>query len=365
MKMSRIYLLFLAVMFACTAVFADNGSHGMHPKKQIAYVKQQLKLGKEPFVTAFKQLRAKADSALTVSTHAVEDYSVPGYYVKKEEHIKQSFAMQIDGFAAYSCALTWALTGEQKYAAKAEYLLNSWATVNKKCSQLDGALVMSYSGMAFMVAAELLKDDKKWSATDQQQFATWTRTVFREATNSIRFRNNNSGDWSRLASILADVYLDDRKDLDENIRLTKKDIFDKIAPDGHMVEEIKRQANGIWYTYFSLAPLTAACWVIYNETGENLFFAEKDGASIKKALDYLLYYDQHPDEWKYFKNPVVYGVDSRTGIWPYNLLEAMNGIYHSKDFDDFVAPKRPIIYPIHNFAWAFPTLMPLSLNGYK
>lgn len=344
---------------------AQNRLNGMHPQQQIDFVKKQLKAKKEPYLSAYKSLLVKADSALLVQQHAVEDFSIPGFYADKDAHRRTSLALQVDGFSAYSCALAYQLSGKTKYADKAVYFLNAWASINKKYSQLDGSLVMSYSGTTLMISADLLKDYKRWQPQDVQQFKWWTRNVFRTAANSIRYRNNNSGDWSRLASILADTYLEDREDMQQNIALIKKDLFDKIAPDGHLVEEVKRQGKGIWYTYFSLAPLTASSWVIYNQTGENLFAASRDGASFKKALDYLLYYNQHPEEWKFFKNPDAGSVHTATGFWPANLLEAMNGIYPSSQFDEFLAPYRPIMYPRHDYAWTFPTLMPLRLNGYQ
>ncbi|MEI6947110.1 alginate lyase family protein [Paraflavisolibacter sp. H34] len=344
---------------------AKEGEGCMHPKEQIAFVRQQVKQKKEPYYSAFRQLLVQADSALLVTEHAVEDFRVPGFYSDKDGHRKQSLALQVDGFSAYSCALAWQLTGKKKYADKARYFLNAWATKNKTYSLLDGSLVLSYSGTTLMITAQLLKDYKKFTPAEQQQFATWTRDVFRKAANSIRYRNNNSGDWSRFASLLADCYLGDKEDFQQNVSMIKKDLFEKIAPDGHMVEEVKRQGNGIWYTYFSLAPLTASCWVIYNFTGENLFFQEKNGASIKKALDYLLHHNQHPGEWSFFKNPVTGDEHTATGFWPANLLEAMGPVYGSDAYRSFVAPYRPIMYPRHDYAWTFPTLMPLSLNGYK
>lgn len=344
---------------------AQNQLKGMHPKQQIDFVKKQLKAKKEPYTSAYKALISKADSALLVEQHAVADFSIPGFYQDKDGHRKTSLALQVDGFSAYSCALAYQLSGKTKYADKAVYFLNAWASVNKKYSQLDGSLVMSYSGTTLMISADLLKDYKKWKPQDVAQFKLWTKNVFREAANSIRFRNNNSGDWSRLASILADTYLDDQEDLQKNIALIKNDLFDKLAPDGHMVEEVKRQGKGIWYTYFSLAPLTASSWVIYNQTGENLFAATKNGASFKKSLDYLHYYNQHPEEWKFFKNPATGAVYTETGFWPANLLEAMNGIYQSPEYEQYLAPYRPIMYPKHDYAWTFPTLMPLRLNGYQ
>ena len=367
-RLKFFFVIFLTCLMAALQgqqAAAQNPLKGMHPQQQIDFVKKQLKAKKEPYLSAYKALLIKADSALLVKQHAVEDFSIPGFYVDKETHRRTSRALQVDGFSAYSCALAYQLSGKTKYADKAIYFLNAWASINKKYSQLDGSLVMSYSGTTLMISAELLKDYKKWQPQDVTQFKWWTKNVFREAANSIRYRNNNSGDWSRLASILADTYLEDHEDMQQNIALIKKDLFDKIAPDGHLVEEVKRQGKGIWYTYFSLAPLTASCWVIYNQTGENLFAATKDGASFKKALDYLLYYNQHPAEWKFFKNPDTGSVHTATGFWPANLLEAMNGIYPSPEYERYLAQYRPIMYSTHDYAWTFPTLMPLRLNGYQ
>jgi len=355
-------LFFLA---GTRTLFAGSDKGGMHPQEQIDFVRQQVKQKKEPFLSAFNQLISKADSSLNIVHHAVEDYRVPGFYQDKDGHRRQSLALQVDGISAYSCALAWKLTGKEKYAGKALYFLNAWASVNKKYSELDGSLVMSYSGTTLMISADLLKNYKKWKTADRDQFTAWTKNVFRHAANSIRFRNNNSGDWSRLASLLANSYLGDTADFQEDVRLIKKDLFEKIDADGHMIEEVKRQGNGIWYTYFSLAPLTASMWVIYNKTGENLFFQQKNGASVKKALDYLLYYNQHPDEWKYFKDPVTGSKESMYGFWPANLLEAMSGIYDSGEYRSYVAPHRPVVYLKHDYAWTYPTLFPLSLNGYK
>ncbi|SDE01364.1 alginate lyase family protein [Pedobacter soli] len=346
-------------------IYASDQPGGMHPQRQIDFVKAQIRNKKEPYFTAFKALIIKADSGLLINQHAVEDFSIPGFYADKEGHRRTSLALQVDGFSAYSCALAYQLTGQAKYALKAIYFLNSWAATNKKYSQLDGSLVMSYSGTTMMMAAELLKNNKSWKAKDQQQFIWWTKNVFRQAANSIRYRNNNSGDWSRFASLLADVYLNDQEDFQKNVEMIKNELFKQIAPDGHMVEEVKRQGNGIWYTYFSLAPISASFWVVYNQTSENLFSLEQNGTSLKKALDYLLYHNQHPEEWTWFKKPVTGNKDTATGFWPANLLEALNGIYHSKDFDDFVAPYRPIVYPRHDYAWTYPTLFPLSLTQYR
>lgn len=330
----------------------------MHPTAQIDFVKKQLQEKKEPFRSAYLQLIKAADIALQTPHHALADFSVPGYYQQPEEHRKNSKSLQTDAFNAYCCALAYRLDGGDKYGKKACDLLNVWAKINQKYSEYDGTLVMSYSGTAMVIAAQLMTGSDLWTEEERALFGAWITNVYQKACNEIRNRKNNWADWGRFGSMLCAVYFDDQQEINENVRLIKSDLFHKIAADGSMPEETRREKNGIWYTYFSLAPITAACWLVYNSTGENLFALENNGVSLKTAIDYLLYYNQHPNEWKWFENPNT-GTPDR---WPGNLLEAMYGIYKDENYLEFVRPNRPQMYPVHHFAWTFPTLMPLSLS---
>lgn len=336
-------------------------NHSMHPLKQIAFVKKMIGRKQEPYHTAYVQLIRYADSIQQVTHHARNDFAVPGYYVKPEEHRANSLALQQDAFAAYCSALAYRLSGKKRYGEKACYFMNAWATINKKYSEPDGPLVMSYSGSAFLMAAELMDDTSVWDADEKQLFKDWVTSVYRKATNEIRERKNNWADWGRLGSLLVASFLDDKEEIERNIKLIKGDLGDKIASDGHMPEEVRRGKNGLWYTYFSLAPMTASFWVTYNLTGENLFLWEQEGKSVKKALDYLLRYQKSPSEWKWYEGPNV----GTHATWPDNLLEAMAGIYGESAYGEYVENSRPHIYPVHHFAWVFPTLMPLSLSGYN
>lgn len=356
--MGRIILVFLICLLGVARIY---GIDSMHPQKQIAYVKAKIENKEVPYFQAYQQLLVYADSIMNHSHQALADFAVPGYYDRPREHRANSLALQQDAFAAYACALAYRLSDNKKYGVKAIYFLNAWASVNKKYSEHDGVLVMSYSGSGLMMAAELMGASKIWKGKDKKDFSAWVTLVYRDACNSIRGHKNNWADWGRFGSILAGSFLGDKAGIEENIRLIKSDLFIKIAADGSMPDEVVRGNNGIWYTYFSLAPLTASCWVVYNLTGENIFAMEQSGKSIKKALDYLLYYNQHPKEWKWDTNPNV----GRSNLWPFNLIEAMSGIYHDSSYADYVREQRPLFYPVHHFAWVFPTLMPVTLNSYN
>jgi hypothetical protein len=351
--MRRIILL-TCVFFALLRPAAGyDHPGGMHPKKQIDFVKEKIRQQQQPYYAAYLQLIAEADSALLAPTHALADFNVPGYYVDAQTHRLNSKGLQTDAFNAYACALAYQLSGEKRYASKARDILMAWAHTNKGYSDADGPLVMAYSGTALIIAAELLYHHKGWKAKDKERFRSWAGQVYRKAAQQIRTKKNNWADWGRLGAILTAHLLDDKADMAENIRLVKSDLFHKIAADGHMPEEVRRGSNGIWYTYFSLAPITAACWVVLQAEGTNLFDYQQEGRSLQTALDYLLHYTGHPDQWKWFENPRP----GSPASWPGNLFEAMQGIYKKEDYGAYAKQARPIVYPNHHFAWTFPTLM--------
>lgn len=351
-----ILLLVMTMPLALGQKFSYPG--GMHTAAQIRETKQKIKKKEAPYTAAYQQLLQLADSAFSHPDHALADYSVPGFYVDAQGHRRNSRALQSDAFDAYACALAFQLSGDRKYATEAIRFLNAWAHKNTTYSDADGSLVMAYSGTAMVIAADLVRDAKDWSAEDKSLYEKWVANVYKKACDEIRNRKNNWADWGRLGSILASHYLGDRAEVNENIRLIKSDLSDKIAADASMPHETRRGANGIWYTYFSLAPITAACWVAYNVTGENLFEYSQDGRNLKMALDYLLKYAKDPDSWPWFDKPNK-GAPDR---WPGYLFEAMAGIYEDPQYAEYSRPAQPIVNPLHHFAWTFPTLMKPSLK---
>lgn len=351
---------FLTIAFCLSVIClrAQKIMHpgGMHTQKQLNTTKS--KLDTPPYREAYKQLLSYADSASRHPVHSLVDFSVPGYYVDAEGHRTNSRSLQSDAFDAYASALAFSLSGKEEYASNAIRFLNAWSYKNTGYSQADGSLVMAYSGTAMVMAAELLYNTPQWKAADKAQFSNWVSNVYKRACNEIRNRKNNWADWGRFGSLLSANFLNDFAEVEENIRLIKSDLADKIAEDGSMPHETRRGANGIWYTYFSLAPITAACWVVYNSTGENLFTWSQDGRSLKRALDYLYRYTLQPESWPWFEKPNR-GSPNR---WPGNLFEALSDIYNEQNYAAYSDPARPVSYPVHHFAWTFPTLMKPDLE---
>ena len=76
------------ILFLCMLCLGSHlyAGHSMHPLNQISYVKKKIKEQQEPYFTAYRQLMHYADSIQDVSQNALEDFAVPGFYDKPEEH---------------------------------------------------------------------------------------------------------------------------------------------------------------------------------------------------------------------------------------------------------------------------------------
>lgn len=360
MKKILLQLFFFLLLLNIKAENKISAYHIMHPLAQINYVKEQIKNKKDPYYPAYLKLLFYADSIQSLNHHAIDVFSIPGYYYNPQIHHLHAIALQEDAFSAYCSALSYRLSGEKKYGEKACFFLNAWANINKSYCDRDGALVMTYSGSALLMAAELMEDTNEWNDKDAKIFKQWVSNVYKKAAYEIRLKKDNLSDWGQLGAILSASLLKDKTGIKQNIKLVSFSILSKIAEDGHMRKEVLRGKNGIWYSYFSLAPMTVSCWLIYNITGKNFFNPKhKKGELIKKALDYLFYYNKHPSEWTWAKSPKV-----GDHTWPDNLYESMGNIYNDSLYIDYVKPSRPHISQYHHFAWVFPTLMPSLVSKY-
>src|SRR5690606_3334404 len=175
------------------------------------------------YLAAYQQLLVLADSAFKHPDHALENYSVPGFYVDANGHRTNSRALQSDAFDAYACALAYQLSGNKKYAQEAIRFLNAWAHKNTQYSDADGSLVMSYSGTAMVIAADLVRSSKVWHANDIAAFDQWVANVYITACDVIRNRKNSWADCVILGAILTSLHLGGVGELQEKTSLSISD----------------------------------------------------------------------------------------------------------------------------------------------
>ena len=336
---------------------------GLHSQAQIDTVKLNIQQNMQPWKEAFNRLIVKANDSLNHAPQAIQDFYAPGYYDDPDASMAAKRLIHEDGSIAYFCALAYQLDNSSKrtqYADKAVELLNSWSVINEAVSGTDGNEYMCTGGIGLIHAADLVWNYSGWDTVDRDNFVAWVNNVFRNSANTMIDYEANWGCWGSLASISAAHLANDQAVINSVIDLMKNRISDTIDSDGHMPYETRYEGRGIWYTYYALAPLTAACQVALNTTGFDLFhYTSPNGRNIKMALDNLFYYSQHPDEWPYYEGEQV-NLPS-TDSWPGNLFMAMAGIYNEDDYSSWVTSGGSVSdatwWGSNHIAWYFPILM--------
>lgn len=363
-----------------TSASGEIREYGIYTKKEIADTRAKLKNGDPAAKEAFDQFIHRVDSwCMPRLCHAAENFYIKWYYVSTQEHITASKDLTHDAYAAFAAALAWQLTGEDKYAEKAKEFLNGWAEINTGgfSTEEDTPLVAASGGVGFIYAAELVTEYEGWSEKEQAAFKNWVATRYKPAVFTIVDNENNWADWAVLACLATSHYLNDTAVVDALIAKIPKLIDSQIDSEGRLPLEIKRGTNGMWYTYFCLAPLTQAAQFAYNLRGTNYFnYTAPSGGSIEKALDNFFGYVQDPDRWDADYKEEQYSGQRlnrpRPGNgaiaapnWPLNLYKSMADIYGSRKraFGEYAAEYEPMMggwteREAHHLAWCFPSLMP-------
>lgn len=318
--------------------------------------------------TALDALLPLANEGLSTRCHAVAVWTIPGFYFDAAGHQAAKRLMEADAQAAYTTALAYRLTGDNTYADKAIELICGWAAVNQQLAGDDGPLVSAYLGTGLIQAALLIREYEGWRKEQHDLFVRWMTGVCLPEWDQIPLRNN-WWSWSLYAQLSLFRFMGDKTRLAEEVDRFKEHIDASIARSGFIPEEAARGTKAIWYHYFALAPLTAACKQILDVTGEDLFrWTSPNGKSIKKALDTLLYYtDGRAEEWPFDKEQNV-PAPLASDTWPLDLFDAMSKVYEDSEYERFVSPYSPIISNrnrnsgyFQSYAWVFPELY-LGMN---
>ncbi|MCC5839641.1 MAG: alginate lyase family protein [Opitutales bacterium] len=343
-------------------VRVSNGEEitgGLHDAEEIAATFHYLDWGDPEATAAFWAIADEAPALLAHVPQAPAIFDAPAISVDNQGHQDAFFLLGGDVWAAYAMALLYRLDhspGREIYGNKALEVLNAWASNNHSVTGGDGHLMMAYGGVGLLHAAQLMRSSSLWSDPDRQQFESWVRTVFLGSCSAIRGRRNNWGDWGIFGAITAHNFLGERFALEADATQLRNKIDRRINSEGILPEEVHRGSAGLWYTYFSLAPLTAAANVLYNAQLADFFnYVPESGGGLRLALDYLFTYCLDPGSWPHHQWGLVNPPSPDTFYG--TLFEAMAEIYGDADYAAWVEDSRPIMNDWHHFSWAAPTLI--------
>ena len=178
---------------------------------QLDFVRGKVNAGAQPWKGAFDQMLASkyADLNRTPKPRAVVEcgsYSNPNYGCTDERE---------DAIAAYTDALAWYITRDDRYAKKAIQLMDAWSAVITDHTNSNAPLQTGWAGSTWPRAAEIIKHTYTGSWANSGRFATMLRSVY---LPEIINGSNSNGNWELSmmeAAVGISVFLEDKASYDK------------------------------------------------------------------------------------------------------------------------------------------------------
>lgn len=208
-------------------------------RSQLDFARTQVLAGAQPWKGAFDQLLASkyADLGRTPKPRAVVEcgsYSNPNYGCTDERE---------DAIAAYTDALAWYVTRDERYAKKAIQLMDAWSAVVQDHTNSNAPLQTGWAGSTWPRAAEIVKYTYSGGWPNAGRFATMLRNVYLpEVING----SNSNGNWELSmmeAAVGISVFLEDRASYDRAMATfrTRTAAYVYLASDGDQPKTVPSQ----------------------------------------------------------------------------------------------------------------------------
>lgn len=221
------------------------------------------------------------------------------------------------GEAARTLALCYAVTGEERYAAKCAEWIRGWfldpergMNPNMAYAQLiPGRTTVRGTGIIdsrrfcyALSAASLLRGSKAWSDEDEAGLRSWATAFLRWLEESKNGRKeirsaNNHGLWYDAVRLMTVAWLGDReraREIAEHSMAPR--LAGQIAEDGSLPLELARTLS-LHYSTFALEAVATA-GDLTADTGYSLWsYRSPEGRSLEQAVAYLEPYYRDPAAW--------------------------------------------------------------------
>ncbi|MFI6937707.1 alginate lyase family protein [Streptomyces sp. NPDC050418] len=222
---------------AAPAVFVHPGV--TVSKGQLDFTKAKLDAGAQPWKSAFDQMKAGkyADLNRTPKPRATVEcgsYSNPNYGCTDERE---------DAIAAYTHALAWYFTRDERHAKKSIQLMDAWSAVIQDHTNSNAPLQTGWAGSSWPKAAEIIKYTYTGGWANEGRFRTMLRNVYLpEVING----SNSNGNWELTmmeAAIGISVFLEDKASYDKAMAKfrTRTAAYIYLSSDGALPKTVPSQ----------------------------------------------------------------------------------------------------------------------------
>ncbi|MFI0165833.1 alginate lyase family protein [Streptomyces sp. NPDC017095] len=222
---------------AAPATFAHPGV--TVSRAQLDFARDKVLAGAQPWKGAYDQMTASKYASLsrTPKPRAVVEcgsYSNPNYGCTDERE---------DAIAAYTDALVWYITRDERYAKKAIELMDAWSAVLTDHTNSNAPLQTGWAGSSWPKAAEIIKYTYTGTWSNSGRFANMLRDVY---LPEVIKGSNSNGNWELSmmeAAVGISVFLEDKASYDTALAKfrTRTAAYVYLASDGDLPKTVPSQ----------------------------------------------------------------------------------------------------------------------------
>jgi hypothetical protein len=242
----------------------------------------------------FASIKQQADRVLNDQPNPIERIQTEGKLSSDPAKIRTGQSLA-DMHKLELLAYAYAITGEEKYAAKARQFVLAWAKVNHSA----GDPIDDTNLEPLLVAYDLMRTT--FSRTECQTVDTYLRGVATAelATAKSKAENHHNNWHSHRIKMLALIafVLRDKSAIEQAVALYKDQIDHNLHADGSSYDFHERDA--LHYHIYDIVPLLTVAIAARNSGIDLYAYQSPQEASLAKAVSFLVPYAQgtkpHPE----------------------------------------------------------------------
>ncbi|MFJ6985861.1 MULTISPECIES: alginate lyase family protein [unclassified Streptomyces] len=208
-------------------------------RAQLDFTRGRVNVGAQPWKGAYDRMLASkyADLNRTPKPRAVVEcgsYSNPNNGCTDERE---------DAIAAYTTALAWYITRDERYARKSIQLMDAWSATIRDHTNSNAPLQTGWAGSSWPKAAEIIKYTYTGSWANSGRFSTMLRDVY---LPKVINGSNSNGNWELSmmeAAVGIAVFLEDKSAYDRAMARfrTRTAAYVYLASDGALPKTVPSQ----------------------------------------------------------------------------------------------------------------------------
>jgi len=367
----------IAFIVFCLHLHAQKPNVIIMNPVRLAAVKQQIQQKDKSTLTMLQQLQREADSLLTVKPFSVVEKAFTPVSGNKHDYMSQAPYFWYDsskpnglpylrrdgernpeiykitdrtylGKLDNACrvlALAWYFTANEKYAAKASQLLQTWflddATKMNPNLNYGQAVPGINSGRGIGIietialtgiadAAGLLEGSPSWSAANNTALKQWYAQYLQWLLESKNGKEehaakNNHGTWYYAQAIDFALFTGNKSKAAELVNESRTRLDSQLTAEGSQPLELER-TNGLGYSTMNLHGWFTVA-TLAEKTGIDMWnYKTGKGVGLRTAFDWLLPYATAEKPWTYQQ---ISKYNGKSEFYPL-LLQAAAGFKDQK-----------------------------------